>query len=112
NLAFVWYGISTTVEIPNDQDPSNPTTRTIESRNKAAFGYDLNASVDLNFANKFPVEIGVRHVQSFNVPQPLGEGSVQVSPSYLQFSLGVGANLDPPHHRHHEPKTSGDHEGT
>jgi hypothetical protein len=94
NVAVVWYGISTTVEIPDPADPDNPITKTLDSNYKGAFGYDVNAGLDLNFANRIPVEIGVRHVQSLNVPQALGEGSVSVSPSYVQVYFGVGINLN------------------
>ncbi len=94
NIAVVWYGISTDIEIPNPADPENPNSKTLESHYKAAFGYDVNAGVDLNLANAFPIEVGVRYVQSFNVPQQLGEGAVSVSPRYLQTYLAIGIGFD------------------
>lgn len=106
NVAVVWYGISTDIEIPNANDPENPITKNIDSNYKAAFGYDVNAGLDLNFANRIPVEAGIRHVQSFNVPQTLGEGSVSVSPSYFQIYLGVGVSLEVFTRSRKEPKTS------
>ena len=92
DLAVVWYDIGTDIQIPNPADPNNPVTKTLESNTKGAFGYDLNAGIDLNIANKFPVELGFRYLQSFEVPQQLGEGSVSISPSYYQvyFALGMG----------------------
>jgi len=94
NLAFVWYGISTDIDIPNPADPNQPITKNLDSNFDAAFGYDVNAGVDLNIANAFPVEVGMRFVKSFNVPQPLGQGAVSVSPSYLQTYLAIGVGFD------------------
>ena len=94
NVALVWYGISTSIELPNSDDPSSPNTKTLDSNYKMAFGYDVNAGLDLNIANRLPVEIGLRHLQSLNVPQALGEGAVSVSPSYFQYYLGVGLSLE------------------
>lgn len=94
NLALVWYGISTDIDIPNPNDPATPITKPIESNTKVAFGYDVNAGVDLNIANSFPVEVGMRFVKSFNVPQTLGEGAVSVSPSYFQTYVAIGMGFD------------------
>ena len=96
NVALVWYGISTDIDIPNpsSSDPDAVITRNLESNFKGAFGYDLNAGLDLNIANKFPIELGMRHVQSFNIPQPLGAGSVTVSPTYFQIYFGIGVSLE------------------
>jgi opacity protein-like surface antigen len=94
NLAVVWYGIGTTLEIPNAADPANPIFKTIDSNYKTAFGYDVNAGIDLNMANKFPIEVGMRYLKSYNVPQQLGEGSVSISPSYYQVYFGIGFGFE------------------
>jgi hypothetical protein len=94
NLAIVWYGISTDIKFPNPDDPDNPHSKTLESEYQAAFGYDLNAGVDLNVANTVPVEVGTRYVRTFNVPQQLGQGAVSVSPSYIQIYVAVGLGFD------------------
>lgn len=94
NLAVVWYGISTQVTIPDPADETNSITRTLDSNYKAAFGYDTNAGIDLNIANQIPVEVGMRFLKTFNLPQPLGEGSVGVSPAYIQGYLAVGWGID------------------
>ena len=94
NVALVWYGISTNIEIPDPSDPGNPVVKTLESRTKGAFGYDLNAGLDLNLANSIPVEIGFRFLQSFQVPQQLGQGAVSISPSYYQGYIAVGRGFD------------------
>jgi hypothetical protein len=103
NLAVVWYGISTDVLIPDQANPGQFISHNVDSNTKGAFGYDVNAGLDLNIGNRVPVEIGVRHVQSLNVPQPLGEGSVSVSPSYFQIYFGVGMNLEVFHHQQESP---------
>lgn len=94
NLAVVWYDISTNIEIPNPSDPNNPVNKTLDSRTNGTFGYDLNVGVDLNLGNKVPVELGARYLQSFEVPQQLGEGAVSVSPSYYQIYFSVGMGFD------------------
>jgi opacity protein-like surface antigen len=94
NVAVVWYGISTDIDIPDPSDPNKTITKNLESNSKAAFGYDVNAGMDLNVANSFPVEIGVRYLKSYNVPQPLGQGAVSVSPAYLQTYVSIGVGFD------------------
>lgn len=90
NLALVWYGISTDVDIPDPSNPGAVISKNVDSNTKFALGYDVNGGIDLNFVNRVPVEIGIRHLQSFNVPQPLGQGAVSVSPSYFQLYFGIG----------------------
>ena len=94
NVAVVWYDITTDIQIPNPADPNNPVTKTLDSTTKGAFGYDLNAGLDLNIANSFPVEFGVRYLQTFQVPQQLGQGAVSISPSYVQGYFAVGVGFD------------------
>ncbi len=93
NLAVVWYGISTDIKIPDPEDDTHEITKNLRSDYRGAFGYDVNAGLDVNFGNRVPLEIGVRHVQSFNVPQALGEGSVSVSPAYFEAYFAVGLGL-------------------
>lgn len=90
NVALVVYDISTHVEIG---DPVQPYSTELSSRTEAAFGWDLNGGVDLNIANRFPVDVGVRYLKSFNVPQQLGSSAVTVYPQYFQFYIGVGMSF-------------------
>jgi opacity protein-like surface antigen len=94
NVAIVWYGISTTIDYTDPYDSSKTISKTLDSNFKAAFGYDVNAGLDLNIANTVPVELGARYVKTFNVPQSLGVGSVSVSPSYIQTYLAVGVGMN------------------
>ena len=57
------------------------------------FGYDISLGADLNFSNTIAVEGGVRYMKSFSLIQQLGDGSVKVSPEYLQIYLGIGVNF-------------------
>jgi hypothetical protein len=105
NIAAVWYGISTDIDIPNPADPSTPITKNLYSDYKAAFGYDLNAGLDLNIANAFPVEVGMRYLKSYNVPQQLGAGTVSISPAYIQFYFAIGVGFDYMSRSSHKPET-------
>lgn len=94
NLAFVIYGIGTDVVIPDDSDRENEIRQNLKSETRTAFGYDFNAGVDFNITNAIPVEIGARYLKSFDVPQQLGDGSVKISPEYLQIYFGIGIGFD------------------
>jgi len=94
NLALVYYDIGTDVVVPDDTDREREIRQHLRDRSEVAAGYDLNAGVDLNFRDKFSIELGTRFLQSFNVPEQLGEGSVQVQPRYLQFYLGAGLSFN------------------
>jgi len=90
NIALVVYNINTHAEIA---DPDQPYSNTVSSRTEAAFGWDVNGGVDLNIKNRFPVDIGVRYLKSFNVPQQLGTNAVTVYPKYFQFYIGIGLSF-------------------
>lgn len=93
NIALVLYGISTDVVVPNDANRENEIRQNLRDEHHAAFGYDVNAGLDINPWNNVSIDAGVRFVKSFNVPQQLGAGSVEISPGYLQAYLGVGFSL-------------------
>ncbi len=93
NVALVFYNFHTDVVIPDDANRENEIRQNLKSVTKAVFGYDLNAGVDLNFANKVAVEGGVRYLKSFSVPQQLGDEAVKIHPQYFQIYLGVGASF-------------------
>ncbi|MCC6649766.1 MAG: outer membrane beta-barrel protein [Candidatus Eisenbacteria bacterium] len=93
NVALVWYGISTDVVIPDDRNRENEIRQHLRDENEVAFGWDANAGVDLNFNDKWSVDVGVRYLHSYGLPQQLGEGSLSIAPEYFQFRVGVGMNL-------------------
>jgi hypothetical protein len=92
HLAFVNYGISTDVVVPDDVDRENEIRQSLRSEHRPTVGYDLTAAADFNFGKWFMVG-GTRFSKSFNVPQQLGEGAVTIHPGYFQIYVGVGANL-------------------
>jgi hypothetical protein len=92
HVAFINYGISTDVVIPNDTNPENEIRQSLSSLHRAAAGYDLDAGADLNFGRWY-VAGGTRFAKSFNVPQQLGQGTVTIHPGYIQIYLGIGANF-------------------
>ncbi len=93
NVALVIYDIGTQLVVPDDSNPENEIRQDLGSRTETALGWDFTAGVDLNIVNRIPVELGVRWLKSFNVPQQLGAGAVTVHPAYMQYYLGVGASF-------------------
>jgi opacity protein-like surface antigen len=94
NLAFINYGISTDVVVPDDIDRENEIRQNLNSEDHWVVGYGITFGIDLNFSNTVAVDGGVRFLKSFAVPQQLGEGSVEVHPQYFQVYLGIGLSFD------------------
>ena len=92
HIAFINYGISTDVVVPDDTNREKEIRQNLRSENRPVFGYDLSAGTDLNFGSWF-VEGGARFAKSFNVPQQLGGGAVSIHPGYVQIYVGLGAAL-------------------
>jgi hypothetical protein len=87
NLAVVFYGISTDVVIPDDEDREKEIRQKLRGEHHAVFGYDITLGLDLNFWNKWNLDGGVRYLKSLSLPQQLGEGSEKIHPEYLQVYL-------------------------
>ena len=92
HIAYVNYGISTDIVVPDDVNRENEIRQNLRSLHRSAVGYDLDAGADLNFGVWF-LEGGARYAKSFNVPQQLGDGAVTVHPGYFQIYAGVGMNF-------------------
>lgn len=90
NIALIVYDITTDIVVPNDANRENEIRQNLRSRTESALGWDITLGTDFNFGNKVPVEVGVRFLKTFRVPQQLGAGSVTVAPAYFQAYLGVG----------------------
>ena len=93
NVAAVWYGIGTDVVVPDDYNRENEIRQSLRRRDEVAFGWDANAGLDVNFGDRWDVDLGARWLHSYGVPQQLGADAVTVEPGYLQFKLGVGIGL-------------------
>lgn len=87
-VALVFYGISTSVVVPDDTNRERDINQTLSEQNEAAFGWSAGSGVNLNFG-RWGVDGGVRFVKQYGVPQQLGDGAVTVQPAYLQYRLGV-----------------------
>jgi hypothetical protein len=92
HLAVVNHGISVDIVVPDDTNRENELRQSVSSKNRASFGYDLNAGTDLNFGQWF-VTGGARYARSFNVPKQLGGEAVKIHPGYFQIYAGLGVNL-------------------
>jgi hypothetical protein len=95
NLGVNVYNIRTDVEVPDDYDYQNSLRQNLRSETHAVFGWDGTFGLEVRFTERFGMDGGVRYVKSFDVPQQLGEGSVEVSPEYTQGYLGFTVFLDP-----------------
>jgi len=94
NFALVYYTYQVTVEIPDDRSSEPAVQQTIDDKGRLVFGQDITLGVDLNFANTFYVDCGVRYLKSYAVPQELGRGAITVHPEYFQMYLGIGFTFD------------------
>jgi hypothetical protein len=94
NLATSIYSIGTDVVIPDDSNREDEIRQNLRHRTETALGYDISLGCDFNVANKVVLDVGARFQKTFNVPQQLGAGSVQISPSYLTYYLGVGTSFE------------------
>ena len=94
NIAIVYYGISTDVVVPDDFNREREIRQSLRNSGKVAFGYDVTLGLDLNFSNRIALDMGVRYMKSFSVPQQLGDGSVAISPQYFQAYFGIGVSFD------------------
>ena len=93
DLSLTIYGIGTRLVLNDPDNPGETFDKGIDSNTKVVAGFDAMAGVDLNIANSYSVDIGVRYVKSFSLPQQLGEGAVTVYPQYFQVTLGFGLSF-------------------
>lgn len=89
NVALVWYGIGTDVVVPDDSDRERDIRQHLGGRDELAFGWDANAGVDLNFSDRWGIDVGARWLHSYGLPQQLGDGAVTIEPGYLQVKVGA-----------------------
>lgn len=89
NVALVWYGIGTDVVVPDDYDRQNEIRQSLRRRDEVAFGWDANAGVDVNFGDRWGIDVGARWLHAYGVPQQLGAGAVTIQPGYAQIKVGV-----------------------
>ena len=90
NLAAVWYGVGSEYVIPDDYDHTKDIHQQISSRGHVVFGWDGSAGIDFNFVDQVSLDLGVRYLHSYAVPQQLGQGAVTIQPGYVQYRVGLG----------------------
>jgi opacity protein-like surface antigen len=90
NVAAAWYGIGSEYVIPDDYDHEKDIHQQISSKGHVVFGWDASMGVDFNFVDRASLDLGVRYLHSYGVPQQLGEGAITIQPGYMQYRLGVG----------------------
>ncbi len=94
SLALIFYSISTDVVVPDDYNRENEIRQNLRGQTKTSLGYDLNMGLDLNFSNTIALDVGVKYLTSFSVPEQLADAPVTVHPKYFQVYLGIGASFD------------------
>jgi opacity protein-like surface antigen len=94
NIALVVYSISTDVVIPDDSDRENEIRQELESETKTTAGFDFALGLELNFRDKFLIDLGAKYLKSFSLPQQLGDGSVTIHPQYFAIFAGVAFAFD------------------
>jgi opacity protein-like surface antigen len=93
NVALVMYGIGTDVVVPDDRNRENEIRQNLRSRTEAAFGWDVNAGLDVNFRDRWNLSGGVRWLHSYGLPEQLGADAVSIEPAYVQFTVGAGVGF-------------------
>ena len=93
NIALVVYNISTDLVVA-DSWTGEEIRQNVSDESHTVAGYDITLGIDLNFSNECAIDVGIRYVKSFSVPQQLGEGSVKIHPQYFQVYLGIGLAFD------------------
>ena len=91
-IAVVFYGISTSVVVPDDSNRENSINQTLSDQNEAAFGWSAGTGVHLNFG-RWGIDGGARFLKQYGVPQQLGDGAVTIQPAYIQSRLGVSFKI-------------------
>ncbi len=94
DLSLNLYGISNHLRVPDDTYDGRDITQDLGSEYHLAAGYDLVGGLDLNFSNKFSVDLGAKFVKTFGVPQQLGFAhAVTVHPQYYQAYVALGLSF-------------------
>jgi opacity protein-like surface antigen len=93
NIALNIFRIDTDVVIPDDSVRENEIRQDLESNTETAFGFDAIAGIELNFYDKWYIDVGGKFIKTFSVPQQLGEDAVEIHPQYFQIYVGGGVTF-------------------
>ena len=90
-FAMILYGYYDDVKITGGGAPQE----LLVSEREVAMGWSAGAGVNLNFAH-FGLTGGVRYLRQFGAVKQLGNHSVVIQPSYMQYRIGVTAPFPAP----------------
>jgi len=88
HLAVIHYRVDDELIYPDD------TRDHLGGSGKTIFGCDMTFGLNVNFHNLWDIDVGVRYLKSFSLPQQFGTSLTTVHPEYFQFYLGAGISLD------------------
>jgi hypothetical protein len=68
-------------------------SQTKRSDTDTGVGYDVGGGVNLNFANRLGVVVGVKYLHSFGLDEPIGEDRLTIDPEYFEAFAGLSVDL-------------------
>ncbi len=89
NVAVAFYSIDSDLVVHDDYDRTKEIRQSIERQEEAVIGYDINLGLELNFQQKFFIDVGGRYVQNLDVEQQVGEVKEMIKPTYIEVYLGA-----------------------
>ncbi len=87
--ALIYNVIETNLVVPDDNDPNNETRQKLASDSELFFGYDVSAGLEMKVSKEWSLDLGMKRLETFGVPQQLSFGDVTVHPSYNLYYVGV-----------------------
>lgn len=89
NVAVAFYSINSDLVVHDDYDRTKEIRQNVERQQESVLGYDFNLGLELNFQQKFFIDVGGRYVQNLDVEQQLGETKEMIKPTYIEVYLGA-----------------------
>ena len=86
-------GIQATGDYPGKATNLHEIRQDLESETELAAGFDVVLGVELNFSDKFYIDVGAKYIKAFNVPQQLGDDAETIYPQYFEFYAGFGLSF-------------------
>ncbi len=87
--ALIYSTIETDLIVPDDFDSDNETRQRLSADSDLLFGYGATAGVEMRFSRERSLDLGVKRLETFGVPQQLSYGAVTIHPSYNLYYIGV-----------------------
>ncbi len=93
NFSLNFFNVDTDVVVPDDSDFENEIRQNLSSDTETAAGFDLVLGTELNFSNRWYIDLGVKFIRTFNAPQQLADNLEEINPNYFQVFLGAGVTF-------------------